>query len=348
MSELVVHEAGLTDPTQVGLAARGLVEMYHKAVLARALCERMWLLARAGKAHFVVTCEGHEGAQVGSAYAVRRGHDFVLPYYRDLAVVLTLGMTARDVMLNTLHRAADVNSGGHQMPAHWSHPGLRIVSRSSPVATQVLHAVGIAHAARIKGQDTVAVVYFGEGATSKGDFHEGLNWAGVFRLPVVFICENNGYAISVPARRQMAVPRVAERASAYGFPGVTVDGSDVVAVYGATRQALARARAGEGPTLVEAVTYRYAPHTSNDDDRRYRPREEVEAWRQRDPVQRLQSYLLSEGLLSAEEDQGLRERTRQEVEEAERFAEASPVPRPEDALLHIYGQPPVRRERAAA
>jgi 2-oxoisovalerate dehydrogenase E1 component alpha subunit len=264
---------GLTAPSPFSSAPSDVIQMYKHMLLARALSERMWLLNRTGKAHLVVTCEGHEGAQVGSACAIRPGHDFVLPYYRDLGVVLTLGMTARDVMLGTLHRAADPNSGGKQMPSHWSYPSLRIVSQSSVVATQLLHAVGIAHAARIKGEDTVAVVYFGEGATSKGDFHEALNWAGLFNLSVVFICENNGYAISVPARKQLAIPQVADRAQGYGFPGVTVDGSDAIAVYEVAKEAIERARRGGGPTLIEAITYRYSPHTNNDNDSYYRSKE---------------------------------------------------------------------------
>jgi 2-oxoisovalerate dehydrogenase E1 component alpha subunit len=298
----------------------------------------MWLLTRMGKSHLAVTCEGHEAAQVGSAYALRRGHDFVLPYYRDLGVVLTLGMTAREVMLGVLNRAADPNSGGRQMPSHWSYPSLRIVSKSSVVSTQILHAVGIAHAARIKKEDTVAVAYFGEGGTSKGDFHEGLNWAGVFRLPVVFFCENNGYAISVPACKQTAIPRVADRAQAYGFPGVTVDGCDIIAVYEVMQEALARARRGEGPTLIEAITYRYMPHTSNDDDRHYRSREEVESWRQRDPITKLRAYLTEMGALTEADDSALQDKVKQEVDDAQAFAEASPLPNPEDALRYVYSE----------
>ncbi|MCH7786605.1 MAG: thiamine pyrophosphate-dependent dehydrogenase E1 component subunit alpha [Chloroflexi bacterium] len=337
---MVVTEqlAELRDPFASGLTHWDLLEMYGTMVMARALYERMWLLNRSGKAPFIVTGEGHEAAQVGSAYAVREGYDFMLPYYRDLGVVLTLGMTPQEVMLNLFNRAADPNGGGRQMPSHWSHPDLRIVSHSSPVATHILHAVGIAHAARIKGEDTVAMAYFGDGATSKGDFHEGLNWAAVFKLPVIFVCENNGYAISVPSSRQVPVKRVAQRASAYGIPGVTVDGGDVVEVFEATQEAVSRARRGEGPTLIEAVTYRFKPHTSNDDDSVYRSREEVEAARKRDPITRLRAYLLKTGALSEEEDEAIKIRIRGEIDEAEAFAEASPLPRPEDALLYVCAE----------
>ena len=338
MAQALEQIPGISDPFASGLAHWDLLEMYEKMLLARALSERMWLLNRMGKAHMIVTCEGHEAAQIGSAYAIRAGHDFTLPYYRDLGVVITLGMTAREVMLNTLNRAADPSSGGRQMPGHWGHKDLNIVSHSSVVATQFLHATGIAHAARIKGEDTVAVVYSGEGATSKGDFHEALNWASVFRLPVVFFIENNGYAISLPSTKQTAIPQVADRAYAYGMPGVTVDGGDVIAVYEAAHEAIARARRGDGPSLIEAITYRYTPHTSNDDDSVYRSPDEVNAWKERDPIPRLREYLIGMGALSEDEDKEIQARVTQEVEDAVDFAESSPVPKPEDALLHVFDE----------
>ncbi len=337
MAHFVNQATRALEPVACGLVRSDLIEIYNHMLLARALSERMWLLNRTGRAHIIVTCEGHEAAQVGSAYAMRKGHDFALPYYRDLGVVLTLGMTAKEVMLGTLNRAADPNSGGKQMPSHWSHPELRIVSHSSVVATHLPHAVGIAHAARIKGEDSVAVVYFGDGAASKGDFHESLNWAGVHRLPVVFICENNGYAISVPSSKQTPVPQVADRAEAYGLPGITVDGTDAIAAYEATREALARARKGEGSSLIELMTYRFAPHTNNDDDSLYRSREEVEAWKERDPLLRMKSRLLETGAMTVEEDMEIQIQVQQEVDDAEAFADASPLPKSEDALLHVYG-----------
>lgn len=321
---------------KLGLAAVDLLTMYRQMVLTRAVSTRMWQLNRMGKAYFVVASDGHEAAQVGSAYALRPGRDFVLPYYRDIGVVLTVGMTAEELLLAALARAADPSSGGRQMSAHYGKASSRIVSASAPVATQIPHAVGIALASKLRGEDDVTIVYFGDGATSKGDFHEGLNFAAVFRLPVVFFCENNQYAISVPLHKQMGIENVSQRAAAYGFPGVTVDGNDILAVYEATREAVARARRGEGPTLVEAKTYRYLPHSSDDDDRRYRPREEVEAWRQRDPILRLRAYLLEAGLLTEEADQGLNAQVAAEVDRATEAAEASPYPRPEEALGLVY------------
>ncbi len=337
MANIAQRAAQFRDPSLSGLTRANVLEMYRLMLVSRMVSERMWLLNRSGKAHFIVTGEGHEAAQVGSAFALRAGYDFALPYYRDIGVVTTLGMSTREILLNVLNRAGDPNSGGRQMPSHWSHPELRIVSQSSIVASQILHAVGIAHASRIKGEDTVAVVYFGDGATSKGDFHEGLNWAGLYDLPVVFICENNGYAISLPSSKQMAIPQVAERAAAYGMPGITVDGTDVFATFEVAQQAMDRARRGEGPTLIEAITYRYAPHTSNDDDTVYRSPAEVAEWRERDPITRLRDYLIESGEIDDAEDEAINQDVKREVDEAEAFAEASPLPQAEDALRFVYG-----------
>lgn len=320
----------------LNLTEDDLLKMYRTMVLTRALSSRMWVLNRMGKAAFAITGDGQEAAQVGSAYALRPGRDFVLPYYRDLGVVLTVGMTPEELMLGLLARAADPSSGGRQMPSHFGHARLRIISGSSPVATQIPHAAGIAYASKLRHEDDVTIVYFGDGATSKGDFHEGLNFAGIHRLPVIFFCENNGYAISVPLHKQMAIRSVAERAAGYGFPGVSVDGNDVLAVYAATRQAVERARSGGGPTLIEARTYRLVPHSSDDDDRRYRTKAEVDHWRQDDPIERFKAYLLEESILTPDLIQEISTRVAAEVDRATDHAERSPLPQPESALLHVY------------
>ena len=299
----------------------------------------MWNLNRQGRARFVISGQGQEGTQVGSAWALRAGYDVALPYYRDFGVVLTLGMTPYEVFLAVLARGDDPNSGGRQMPNHWGCQRLNIITGSSPIATQLPHAAGLAQASAIRGDDRVTVCWFGEAASSKGDFHEALNYAGVHRLPVVFVCENNEYAISVTMDRQSAVPDVAARAPSYGMPGVIVDGNDTLEVYGAVRSAVARARSGGGPSLVECKTYRLLPHTSDDDDRRYRSPEEVQEWRERDPLPRLRRYLVGRGLLSAEGADALEIEVRAEVEEAARKAEASPPPRPETAFGRVYAKP---------
>jgi 2-oxoisovalerate dehydrogenase E1 component alpha subunit len=313
-----------------------LLRAYRLMLLARLVDEREWMLNRQGKIPFLVSCQGQEATQVGLALALRPGVDHALPYYRDLGLVLALGMTVEEVFLNLFAKAGDPNSGGRQMPNHWGNPRWNIYSHSSPVATQIPHAAGIALASRIRGEDAVTLVTFGEGATSKGDFHEALNFAGIHKLPVIFACENNRYAISVPLVKQMAIENVADRAAAYGMAGEVVDGQDLRAVYEATRRAVERAQAGEGPTLLEAKTYRLVPHTSDDDDRRYRAREEVAEWKERDPVVLFHDYLQAEGLWDEERDEALRQELFDEVTRAQKAAEAAPDPLPEQALEHVW------------
>ena len=337
---MVIADKPLIGRTYEALGLRGedILAMYRHMKLTRALGERMGVLQRSGAAQFAVSGMGHEAAQVGSAYALKAGSDFVLPYYRDLGVVLTLGMTPAEVMLNALAKAGDPNGGGRQMPAHYFHAGLRIVLGSSPVATQLTHAAGIAYASKLKGESDVTAVYFGDGATSKGDFHEALNVATIHRLPVIFVCEDNGYAISVPRTKQTAGD-IADQALGYGLPGRSVDGNDVLAVYGAMREAVDRARSGEGPTLLVARTYRLDPHTSNDDDSVYRSREEVERWRELEPIKRFRGELIAWRLLTEESEASMDREISTIVDEATRQAEASPYPEGNTALDHVYAGP---------
>jgi 2-oxoisovalerate dehydrogenase E1 component alpha subunit len=319
-----------------GLTREQLLEVYEKMFLARTVGERERMLNRMGRGPFAVTGEGHEAVQVGTAYALRPGHDWVVPYYRDLGVALTVGQTARDLILEHLSRAESISSAGRNMPSHFSDPRLRIVSGSAPVATHLPHATGLALAARLRGLDEVAAVYFGDGGTSTGDCHEAMNFAGVHKLPVIFICENNGLAISVRWSEQAAVPNVAVRAQGYGFPGVTVDGNDVLAVYAVAKEAVARARRGEGATFIEAVTYRLVPHTSDDDDRRYRTAEEVEEWRKKDPIPRLANWLRENRIAEDRDIEAIQARVLAEVDEATEYAEKAPTPEPSSALDHVY------------
>ena len=182
----------------VGLSDERLVDLYRQIALARALDERLWVLNRAGRASFVISGQGHEGAQVGIVAALQAGHDWMAPFYRSIAAVLAFGMTPRDIMLGQFAKAADPSSGGRQMPSHYGHAGHNIFSSSSPVGTQILHAAGLALAAKVRGTDQVAITFMGEGSSNQGDIHEGLNFAGIHRLPMIFVVENNGYAISVP------------------------------------------------------------------------------------------------------------------------------------------------------
>ena len=325
-------------PTELGLSNDQLLDVLYKMMLSRAVGQRERMLNRMGKAPFAVTGEGQEATQVGTAYALVCGKDWAFPYYRDIGVALTLGQTARDLMLEFLARGENVSSGGRNMPSHFSDPKLRIVSGSAPVATQMPHAVGTAFASKLRGLDEVSMTWFGDGATSKGDCHEAMNFAGIHKLPVIFVCENNQYAISVHWTKQMAVENVAVRAQGYGFPGVTVDGNDVLAVYGAARDAVERARRGDGPTFIEAKTYRLVPHTSDDDDRRYRSREEVEEWSEKDPIPRFQTYLEGHGLLDEKTRDGLAKKAAQDVDAATEYAENAPLPDPETALGHVFAE----------
>src|SRR6186713_116975 len=268
----------------VGLSTDDLLEMYRLVALSRAVDERMWILNRAGRIPFVISGQGHEGAQVGITWPLRKGHDWIAPFYRSIATCLTFGMSPRDILTAQYATANDPSSGGRQMPGHYGSHEHNLVSVSSPVATQLLHAVGIALAAKIRKTGQVAMTSMGEGSSNQGDVHEGLNFAAIHKLPFVFVVENNGYAISVPAAMQVSVADVAERAAGYGIPGVLVDGADVLACYHAAKVAVDRARAGEGPTLIEAKVTRLTGHSSDDQQTKYRSEEELAADRSLDPV----------------------------------------------------------------
>ena len=321
---------------ELGLSDERLLGMYETMVLARALDERQWILNRQGRQAFVISCQGHEAAQVGSAAALRPGLDVVATYYRDLAAALAFGVSARDVMLEALSRAGAPWTGGRQMPSHYGDPRLKVLSSSSAVATQITHAVGAALASKIRGDGAATICYFGDGATSEGDFHEGLNFAAVHNLPVIFFCEDNGLAISTSLDHQMPVRTVADRGAAYDMPGVSVDGGDLLAVYQATTEARERALLGQGPTLIDAHVIRLTPHSSDDDDRRYRSSDELERARRSDPLLRARLYLEATGLLNGEQEQMLTSRVRATVDAALEFALAAPLPDPSEAKWHVF------------
>jgi len=322
----------------LGLDSDDLLGMHRTMLTARLLDEAAFRQNRMGRAPFVVPVSGHEGCQIGTAWPMRRGTDIWLPYYRDLGVVLVAGMTPHEVFLGIFAKADDPSSGGRQMPAHWGSRRLGIISGSSPIATQVPHAAGIAYAVKYREEDAVVTTWFGEGATSEGDWHEGLNFAGIHKLPLVLVCENNRYAISVPQSKQMAIEDVAARAEGYGFPGVVVDGNDVLACYRAMKDAHERARRGEGPTLIECKTYRFFPHTSDDDDKSYRSREEVEEAKSHDPIRAFESYLAEHGVLDDAGAQEMRAAVKEEIEVAIASAWEADDPLPESALKHVFAE----------
>ena len=324
--------------TDLGLSDDEVRAMFREMLLARAVDERMWLMQRAGKIAFIISGQGHEGAQVGITWPMRRNQDWLAPFYRSIASSMTFGMSAEDIITAHLAKGDDVSSGGRQMPGHYGGAPYNIVSVSSPVSTQVLHAVGIAMGAWVKGDDVVTMTSFGEGSSNQGEVHEAMNFAGVHKLPVIFVCENNGYAISVPLDKQVGGRSVAIRAQGYGFPGVTVDGSDVLGCYAAARDAHERARRGEGPTLIEARVVRLTSHSSDDDQRRYRDPAEVDALKDQDPILAFSRELHGMGLLDDETEERMRAEVKAEVNEAGKRAEARPEPDLANAARWVYAE----------
>ena len=336
MAQRVKQQADRHSP--LGLTEDDLLQMHRTMVVARLCDEAQFRLNRQGRAPFVVPVSGHEGCQVATAWPLTRGKDIFVPYYRDMAVCLVAGMTAKDVFLGVFAKADDPSSGGRQMPAHWGSRRLGIITGSSPIATQIPHASGIAYAMKYRGEDAVVGSWFGDGATSEGDWHEALNFAGIHKLPAVFVCENNLYAISVPMSKQAGVEQLAVRAEGYGFPGLTVDGNDVFACYEAMKGAVERARRGEGPTLIECMTYRFHPHTSDDDDRTYRTREEVDQAKKRDSIIQFESYLKSSGILADDKIESLRKELKEQVDAAVDEAWDAADPEAESAVRHVFAE----------
>jgi 2-oxoisovalerate dehydrogenase E1 component alpha subunit len=310
------------------LIKQGPERLFELMALARRLDEQMWRYARAGRAHFAVPCAGHEA--IGAAYgsALVPGRDFIAPHYRDLSAVLAMGLSARDVMLHFFAKAADPCSAGRQPYAHWGSRRLGIVSLQGPQPNHVSHAVGVAWGSRLLGEESVTWISFGDGGAQKGEVHEAMNFAAIHRVPCVFCVENNGYTQSVASRLESSVTELWRRADGYGMPGIMVDGMDAEAVHEVAVKAVDRARRGEGPSLVEARCYRFLPNTSNDDDMRYRSREEVDEWRRRDPL------LIMRSRLPAAEADAIDQRA--EVIAAEAGAWALEQPDGDPATIHEH------------
>jgi 2-oxoisovalerate dehydrogenase E1 component alpha subunit len=313
-----------------------LVAMLRVMIAQRTLENRGFALNRQGKIPFASASEGHEAVQAGAAMAFKRGSDILCPYYRDLGLALGVGLTPYEVMLSLFARAAD-HSGGRQFPHHYASKKLGIHTISSIIAAQLPHAVGAAYAIKLRKEAGRAVLAtFGDGCTSEGEWHEALNFASIHKLPIVFLCENNEWAISTPLSKQMGQPDVAKRAAGYGIPGVIVDGMDPIACYEAVAEALERARAGGGPTLVEGKCYRFLSHTTDDDDRTYRTREEVEAHRKNDPVPCFERLLIERGLLTEASLDALKQSVLKEANEATDAAEAMPYADPATLTDNVY------------
>lgn len=323
----------------LGLSDQDALEMYYYIALARALDDRMWVLQRAGKAMFVISGPGHEGCQVAALWPMDRQRDWLVPFYRSIAACLVKGMTPKDILLGLFARAEDPSSGGRQMPGHYGHPRVKILSTSSPVGTQYPHAAGIAYAAMLRRTGEVTMTAIGEGGTSQGDVHEAMNWAGIYQLPIIFVVENNAWAISVPIEKQVAGGSVAGRAAGYGFPGVIADGSDVLECYRVAREAYDRAKRGDGPTLLEFRVPRLGSHSSDDQQERYRSKEEIEDDRRRDPLRVFGAYLEGVGLLTEAKKKEIADRVKREINEATDAAESAPLPEPESGTRYVFSEP---------
>ena len=320
----------------LGLTDQDVLDMYYYIALARALDERMWVLQRAGKAMFVISGPGHEGCQVAAMWPMDKKRDWFVPFYRSIAGCLVKGMSARDILLGLFARAEDPSSGGRQMPGHYGHPRVKILSTSSPVGTQYPHAAGIAYAAKVRKTGEVTMTAIGEGGTSQGDVHEAMNWAGIYKLPVIFVVENNAYAISVPLHKQVAGGSVAARAAGYGFPGVVAEGSDVLECYRVAKDAYDRAKRGDGPTLLEFQVPRLGSHSSDDQQERYRTKDEIEADRMRDPMRVFGTYLEGVGLLTDAKRKEIAGRVKRDIDEATDSADRAPMPEPESAARYVF------------
>jgi 2-oxoisovalerate dehydrogenase E1 component alpha subunit len=318
------------------LAPDLLTTAYRHLVLVRTLDTRMLSLQRQGRIGFWVPSLGEEACQIGSAMALEK-RDWIFPAYREPGAAIWRGVPIEMLIAQAYGNAKDPQRG-RQMPSHFGSDTAHYVTTSSPVGTQITQAVGTAWAAKIRKEDIVTLTFFGDGATSEGDFHAGMNFAGVFRAPTIFFCKNNQWAISVPVSRQTASKTLAEKARAYGIDGVRVDGNDLLSVYAATRAAVDKARAGGGPTLIEAVTYRMGPHSSSDDPTRYRPKEEVEAWARRDPIDRMRKYLELKGLWSKDRDDALRGELDELVQSTVKEVERNPPPPIETLFADVYAE----------
>jgi pyruvate dehydrogenase E1 component alpha subunit len=334
------EDGGCDDALAPEVSDELLLRMHRAMLLARRLDERMLKLQRQGRIGTFAPVSGQEAAQIGAMAALTE-KDWFVPAFRETAAAIWRGMPLAQILLYN----AGYNEGGavpedaHDLPI------------AIPVATQIPHAVGLAYAAQYRETGAVAITFFGDGATSEGDFHEAINFAGVFGTPTIFLCQNNQWAISVPREHQTRSRTLAQKALAYGVPGIQVDGNDVLAVLAATREAATRARDGDGPTMIECITYRLSLHTTADDPTKYRSDEEVEVWRRRDPIPRLQNHLKGRGLLSDDDIDALERDIKAEIDDAwaETQAEMEHLKEPGTIFEHHYAElPPYLREQRDA
>ena len=343
----IIREDGSLDPSlDPGLSIERVVALYKGMVRTRVVDERLEKLQRQGRIPFHVGSLGEEAAIIGSAAALR-DQDWIAPCYREVGALLWRGYPLQRY-IDHMFGNADDPLLGRQMPDHTFSREHRYLSVSAPIGTQLPHAVGVALAAKKRGLDECVGVFFGDGATSSNDFHAAMNFAAVFRAPTVFLCRNNGYAISLATERQTATPRLVDKAVAYRMPATQVDGNDVLAVWRAVREAVQRAADGAGPTFVELVTYRLGGHSTSDDPTIYRPESELEAGRRADPMLRLRKHIEQRGVWDEEREAQWREACDTEVKDCARRAEEKPPPSLRDVFTDVYSTEPLHlREQQA-
>jgi pyruvate dehydrogenase E1 component alpha subunit len=335
MFQLLRPDGTLQPGEKAPLGDQETLVLYQKMLFTRLADQRGLLLQRQGRFGTYAPIWGQEACQIGSAYMLQKG-DWIFPAFREIGATLMMGITLKTFLLYWMG-----NEEGSRAPE-----GINVMPVSIPVGSHLPHAVGTAWAAKLKGDRIVTMAYFGDGATSKGDFHEAMNFAGVYKIPTIFFCQNNQFAISVPRALQTASETIAQKAIAYGFGGIQVDGNDLFAVMAATKEAVERARDGGGPTLIEGVTFRFGPHTTADDPTKYRTDKEIEPWKPRDPLVRLRFYLKEKGLWDEGVEQRMTEESQKEIDQAVTEAEAVPPPGPEDIFKYVYAEmtPPLKEQ----
>jgi len=327
MFQILKPDGTLREGEKAPIDDQETLKLYQKMLFIRLADQKGLMLQRQGRFGTYAPIWGQEACQIGSTYVLQKG-DWVFPAFREIGATVMMGIPLKDFFLYWMG-----NEMGSRAPE-----GINMVPVSIPVGTHIPQAVGTAWAAKIKGDKIVTIAFFGDGATSKGDFHEGMNFAGVFKTPTIFFCQNNQFAISVPRSRQTASKTIAQKAIAYGFDGIQVDGNDLFAVMAATREAVEKARSGKGPTLIEGVTFRFGPHTTADDPTKYRTDEEIEPWKPLDPMLRLRLYLKGKGLWNDEVEGRMTETAQQEIDQAVKDAEAVPPPAVEEIFKYVFAE----------
>ncbi len=325
------------------LSREELITIYEKMITVRVVDEKGMLLQRQGKIGFYLPNFGEEAWQIGSVYYLNE-NDIIAPSYRALGTAIWKGIELEKIFHNLFGNELD-NAKGKQMPVHYSFKEINFLTISSPIGTQLTQAVGMAYAFKYRKTKNVVVTYCGDGGTSSNDFHTALNFAGVFKVPLIFFINNNQWAITVPLKKQTASETLAIKAKAYGFEGFRVDGNNIFEVMKTAKYAIEKARQGKGPTLIECLTYRMGPHSTSDDPKRYVPQEELEHWKKKDPIEYLKQFLIEKGILTQEYDKQIREEITKKVNEAAEKAQKTKQPSLHTLIEDVYEKIPARLQK---